>query len=376
MVLKDNELKNIIEEDFNLLKKMEIPEYILYQKWCEINNKFKSADENVNIFFNTTVDPLPNFDKSIKNNIWVPEKWEDYIDLEPEVIHVDNENDRKIWNSLRIFICRMKWSKNIGRFANFYVKDKKTNKYLGVFSIGSDFMYVGGRDKYIGWTKEHKIDNKRLNHTCMGSTIVPTQPIGYNYLGGKLMSLLVCSNVAENAWNNKYEEKLAGITTTSLYGGFSQYNNLKYWKKCKSSEGKMITEPSENVYNEIKKWYKHNYPEDYKRLIGKSHPKNTIILKVLSLFKIKPLINNAPRGVYFCSLYDNTIDFLSMKSDTLGNKKFDNSVESLVDLWKQKYASKRINKLIDDNRTKNGILFYDELIGMSWEETKQKYLND
>jgi hypothetical protein len=37
-----------------------------------------------------------------------------------------------------------------------------------------------------------------LKHTCMGSSISPTQLLGYNYLGGKLIALMVCSDKVEN----------------------------------------------------------------------------------------------------------------------------------------------------------------------------------
>ena len=57
-------------------------------------------------------------------------------------------------------------------------------------------------------------------------------------------------------------------------------------------------------------------------------------------------------------------------------KRFDTSTEHLVNLWKDKYASKRIKSLIESNRVKNETLFYDELIYLSWEETKKKYLQD
>lgn len=73
----------------------------------------------------------------------------------------------------------------------------KIYRYLGIISLGSDFISVGGRDNHIGWKMEDRIDNGRLKHTCMGSSIVPVQPLGYNYLGGKLISLMVCSDVAE-----------------------------------------------------------------------------------------------------------------------------------------------------------------------------------
>ena len=29
-----------------------------------------------------------------------------------------------------------------------------------------------------------------INHTCIGSTIVPIQPLGYNLVGGKLLAFM------------------------------------------------------------------------------------------------------------------------------------------------------------------------------------------
>ena len=75
-----------------------------------------------------------------------------------------------------------------------------------------------------------------INHTCIGSTIVPIQPLGYNLVGGKLLALLCLSDTVEKTWEYQYKDKLVGVTTTSLYGKtkeipLSQYDRLKYWKK-------------------------------------------------------------------------------------------------------------------------------------------------
>jgi hypothetical protein len=43
-------------------------------------------------------------------------------------------------------------------------------------------------------------------------------------------------------------------------------------------------------------------------------------------------LNNSPRGVYFCELYDNTKEFLRREDNVLNNKKFDNSVNELTRL--------------------------------------------
>ncbi len=264
-------------------------------------------------------------------------------------------------------------------------KDKQKNplgieeekwKYLGVISMGSDFISIGGRDNHIGWTNEDKMNKGMLKYTAMGSSIVPTQPLGYNYVGGKLIALMVCSNKVEKTWNNKYKEPLAGITTTSLYGGYSQYNRLKYWKKCKSSEGKVKLEPTDDVYEVLKNWYKENYPEDYQKTLKGSHPKGRLLGKLYKVLDIKTYENNAPRGVYWCALYNNTNKFLRKEDQRLNEKRFDNSVEFLTDIWKEKYASNRINNLIKDNRILDETLFYDDLLDNDWNSVWKKYIQN
>jgi len=57
------------------------------------------------------------------------------------------------------------------------------------------------------------------------------------------------------------------------------------------------------------------------------------------------------------------------------DRKFDNSVEALTDIWKSKYAKKRLASLKKQDRVSNETHFYDDIIYMSWQETKDKYLN-
>jgi hypothetical protein len=47
----------------------------------------------------------------------------------------------------------------------------------------------------------------------------------------------------------------------------------------------------------------------------------------------------------------------------------------LTELWKTKYASKRIHSLVKNDRVSDETLFYDDLIGMSWQDVKDKYLS-
>lgn len=363
---------------------MSVPEYTLYRNWCQLTRSDLSTKESELI-------------DQVKSNIWIPKDLNDYKDLNIKVIWANTPETLLIWRILRNFICTTHWNQNPGRNLRFYLVHEEEgcdafgfgfsqpiHKYLGVMSLGSDFIAVGGRDKRIGWSKEDKMSG-RLRHTAMGSTIIPTQPLGYNYLGGKLISLMMLSDVVENAWNTQYKDLLAGVTTTSLYGGFSQYNNLAYWKKCESSEGKIALEPSDEVYEMIRDFCKDEFSLEYESFVSPkndgdgcsipSHPKTKILQKVFTTLKIKVPINKAPRGVYWAPLYKNTNEFLRREHNQLGEKLFDNRVETLSKLWKEKYASKRINSLIRDNRVSDDVLFYDDIVKMTWEECKKKYLN-
>ena len=42
----------------------------------------------------------------------------------------------------------------------------------------------------------------------MGFVIVPTQPFGFNYLGGKLLAALCCSHEVREKLNKKYDMNL------------------------------------------------------------------------------------------------------------------------------------------------------------------------
>lgn len=83
--------------------------------------------------------------------------------LNVDVIPVINNEQKLIWRILREYCHSGVWKSSPGRMGRFIVVHKEqsplselfggTNyqyKYLGIVSIGSDFISVGGRDSYIG----------------------------------------------------------------------------------------------------------------------------------------------------------------------------------------------------------------------------------
>ena len=108
---------------------------------------------------------------------------------------------------VRKMIHTMSWTANPGRNVKLFLKDKKSGKLLGLVSLASDVTSMGVRDKYIGWKKEDKFVKGKLNFTTIASTIVCTQPLGYNFLGGKLTAMMttlpeVTRVLEKEVWTN------------------------------------------------------------------------------------------------------------------------------------------------------------------------------
>ena len=401
--INTDELKEALIKDLSFVSAMDVKEYTLYQKWCEVHDKYPTVE--VNSFFDDTPTLKDQTQgallNEIKNNFWLPEDPEEYIDLEPELIYtggeqeltsITNAGQSAIWNGMRTFLSTMKNNSNIGRNLNFLIRDKKTSKYLGVTCMSSDFLDLTPRDNYIGWEREAKTQ-RMINHTCIGSTIVPIQPLGYNLVGGKLLALLCLSDTVEKTWENQYTDKLVGVTTTSLYGKtkqipLSQYDGLKHWKKMGWTAGSVSYEPLKPTRKMIQQWLMKNHTYKYfewyvaKKDSGQPHKRDhrnrshTFTYNQLKIDK-KLIKSEHARGIYFGELYENTNEFLreEITKDKLV-RKFDNSVGALTELWKNKYAKKRLASLKKPRLLSPETNLYEDIIYMSWEDCKKKYLND
>ena len=413
--IDENVLRERMIKELTYVSAMDVKEYTLYQKWHEIKSKFPT--ESVNTLFGDEetflADPVQaRYIAEAKSNIWIPESVEDYMDLEPVLEYTDDSGkgtkkgvdgsvvsyniERNMdlpvrCNALKSFITNGRNNSNIGRNLHFIVKDNKTSKYLGVVTISSDFLDLTPRDKHIGWDRTLKTQGGMINHTGIGSSIVPTQPLGYNYVGGKLLSLLCLSDEVQKLWKQQYGDIMVGVTTTSLYGntkvgGLSQYDGLDYWDKMGFTAGSVSYEPEKETIYMIRDWLKVKHTRKYfewyiaTKSTGQPYKrdhKNRSLQFVYAQMKIpKELIrSDHARGIYFSELYTNTNEFLrgDIKENQLV-KKFDSSYEALVKIWKDKHARGRIGFLKKKNKVSYDTLFLDDLIYMNWEETKAKYL--
>jgi len=386
------ELKTKLIGDLSYASKMDVREYTLYQKWLEVHEKYPTRE--LTTLFGQDIQ-LVNPEQvklidEVKSNFWKPKSPDDYEKLRP-IMKLSNGDLAETWNTVRTFSSTMKNNSNIGRNLFYTVIDGQTEKYLGVICISSDFLDLTPRDKAIGWPRDIKTTGNMINHTAIGSTIVPLQPLGFNYMGGKLLALLCLSDTVQNDWKVRYGNTLVGVTTTSLYGntksnGLSQYDGLEHWNKMGFSSGSVAFEPSRKTVNMVYDWVKENYTERYfewweaknpKGLpLKRDHKNRTLNFAYGKLGIPKELIRTEhQRGIYFSPLYNNTNEFLRKEiGDEQLVKSFDTSEEALTQIWKTKYAKGRISMLKKKNNVSYESLFYDDLIYLSWEETKAKYL--
>ena len=394
-ILTDEALRENIIRDLTFVSGMDVKEYTLYQKWCEVQEKYPSVV--VNDLWEGEKRVLEDEGQrlaieEIKRNFWIPETPDDYLSLQPEMLYTSKQEDLpELWNCIRTFSSTMKNNANIGRNLNFVVRDKVTKKYLGVICISSDFLDLTPRDSHIGWPRELKTQGGMINHTAIGSTIVPLQPLGFNYVGGKLLALLCLADPVQELWKKLYGDVLVSVTTTSLYGrtkadGLSQYDNLDHWQKMGFTAGSVSFEPEKNTRYQIRDWLKVKHTRKYfewysaKKASGQPHKrdhKNRSLQFVYSKLNIpKELIRtDHARGIYWSPLYDNSIDRLNNRiGDDALIKSFDTSVEALTEIWRTKHAKPRIKQLVKKGRNNNETLFYDDLTTLTWEEAKNKYL--
>ena len=370
-------------DNMDFLKEMSVQESVLWKKWEEFNKDPQ--------FFMDRADTIDRLEKTIwqPTDIYNKELTIQEINsIEPIVEPVEQGNAKanEDWIITRRLIHSMEFTANPGRNVKFYVKDKVSGKVLGMICLGSDVTSLGVRDELIGWNKENKFKEGKLNHTAIGTTICCVQPLGFNMLGGKLVAQMVTSKVVRDTWKKLYGQTLVGISTTALYGIHSMYNGIPQWKTLGETKGKISLKPDDTFYDTWHQWLKENKTEDYKRVTTSKtgQPVTGIKQKIIQLIYKELDIKRAKyehgfkRGCYFANIYQNGKEFLrsEINEDQLVIRNmFDRDIEYIDSWWKRK-AVNRYTKLLEQNRIKPDKLFYSGMINISWEEAKEKYLGD
>ncbi|MCR9126751.1 MAG: DUF4338 domain-containing protein [Rhodobacteraceae bacterium] len=394
-------VRHQVEEGLRFAREMTSSEYTLWRTWQQVNALFDPEDKK-------TLRRI----KKVKRNIFVPSSPEDVETIEPELVFVQQQfpiprvsiwGTERIaflsnpdpladdWEIMRHFVSNMEHGGNVGRSMRFLVRDKASKKYLGIICVAGDFAQLKGRDDAIGWYENVK--NKgipdRLNNTAIGSVLVPMQPMGFDFLGGKLMALMSISRPVADMWQRLYADVLAGVTTTSLHASEkeeSQYNGLgKYMKSFGRSPGDSALRPDHKSLELMKKWMLYHHPQQYWEFYVAKRDNGQPLRRSANEYArrfcyrqlgidVNEFRSGHSRGIFFSRLYTNTDAFL--RGEIEASKlvpNFDNSVEALTEVWRKK-ARKRVASLVKKNAFSYNTYFTDGMVGISWDEAKATYL--
>lgn len=284
------------------------------------------------------------------------------------------------WLRLKSFISVLQFSSGIGRNLKYILKIN--GKIAGFISIASDIIAIGPRDKFIGWTKQRKLEN--LIYIGIGSTIVPTQPFGFLTNAGKLIALMFYAQQIADDWERYYSRpgddpcKFVGATTTSLFGLSSQYLGMKkYWKVLGETDGTFELMPQVATYERLRAWNKQmslmdpEMQEQYRKAFPYAtvtsprkknltmYYKNSHFIEKWKArgFTRKDLSAMHKRGVFSARFFENTNEFLrgEITQDDLKPRTtldFDRAdLNGIFNYWKRKWATKRFDQKCDDKKS-------------------------
>ena len=273
--------------------------------------------------------------------------------------------------------------KNIpGRELRWIIFEKNTKKIVGFIRFGSPTINSKPRNEWLGKAPDLSIFNR---HACMGFAIVPSQPFGYNFLGGKLLALMCVSHYARETLNEVFEKEIAFFETTSLYGSTtsaSQYDGLKPFIRYKGlTDSKFLpllhNTAFHRLHDEFTKW-NNNEPLTENRASSKKMKRQTKMISIirnslkdeqykddLKRFNevIEMAFNLTQRKRSYSSDYgySNIREVLLGEQDTLirGQNWDKFYLENIIKWWKKK-AGKRYEKLKAEGRFRDKVELWTE----------------
>jgi hypothetical protein len=261
-----------------------------------------------------------------------------------------------------------------GRELRWMVYEKRTGKVLGFIRFGSPTINSKPRNLWLGKAPNLTIFNR---HAAMGFVIVPSQPFGYNYLGGKLLALLCCSHFARETLNEVFEKDIALFETTSLYGSTtdaSQYDGLKPFMRYKGlTESKFLPLLHDEAFHRLHDRFtilNNNTPLTDNKASSKKMKRQTKMISIIrkslqdkeKLKTFNQVIDTAfaltqKKRTYFCEYgYSNVREvILGEQEELLKGPNWDKFyLENIISWWKKK-ATKRYEKLKQEGRFRDKV---------------------
>jgi hypothetical protein len=266
-----------------------------------------------------------------------------------------------------------------GRELRWMVFEKNTKKVVGFIRFGSPTINSKPRNLWLGKAPDLSLFNR---HAAMGFVIVPSQPFGYNYLGGKLLALLCCSHFARETLNEVFDKDIALFETTSLYGSStdaSQYDGLKPFMRYKGlTESKFLPLMHDKQFHKLHDkftYLNNNTPLTDNKASSKKMKRQTKMISIIrnslqdkqKLEHFNQVISMAFNLTQKKRFYISDYGYSNVREVILGEQdklipgqNFDKFYyENIISWWKKK-ASKRYEKLKEDNKFRTKVELWTE----------------
>ena len=266
-----------------------------------------------------------------------------------------------------------------GRELRWLVREKNSGKIMGFIRFGSPTINSKPRNNWLGRAPDLSVFNR---HAVMGFAIVPSQPFGYNYLGGKLLALMCVSHYAREQVSKVFEKDIALFETTSLYGSTtsaSQYDGLKPFIRYKGLTDSQFTpllhkESFHKLHNKFKEW-NHGEPLTENRASSKKMKRQNKMISIIrnslkdeeKLNEFNSIIQMAFGLTQRKRAYVADYGYQNVKEVILGEhkklikgqnwEKFE--YDNIIKWWKKK-AGKRYEKLKSEGRFRTEVELWTE----------------
>jgi hypothetical protein len=280
-------------------------------------------------------------------------------DMNFEVVEIDNET----WTNLLNITSSHVNIPPVGRNVKLAVRETNTGKYVGFIRLGSPVINCKPRNEMLGqvFTQQPEWGKRFNNSAMMGFVIVPAQPFGYNYLGGKLLAAICTSHEVREIVNQKYGMNLCLFETTSLYGSsktVSQYDGMKPYIRYKGlTDSDFLPMMHGKPYSDLRDFVESKVG----KLVDEetSSKKLKISMKIISL--TKAALKGTPEGDTFIATiekakglteqkryyisdygFKNMVDYVNCKTDVLipGENYEKHKLVNLIEWWRTKAVNR------------------------------------
>ena len=273
--------------------------------------------------------------------IWNSVDFNDVENIQIQLVVVENDDQRDMFDYIRHTISSMPQCQTPGRVLSILVYDQFSKCYLGIIQLTTDLLKSEHKDEFINLdpAKRGRFKQHIRDHSANLSICVPVQPFGFNFCGGKLLAMLAFSIELHEFYEKRYSNSLALITTTSIHGKSIQYDRLKQLKFIGYTKGFGTSHIPSSFITKSREYLKSTNPESFLR-----KQSNWQILKLvgqnLNIQNSQLFYHGQQRGIY-CGWTGTDANEYLLKRRTNFTKDKLQSVNDIAAFWKQRWAKQR-----------------------------------